>query len=423
MDPRQLALDILRRISTQGAFAGPLLRSALPPDLKDVDRGLITELVYGVLRQRGALDRALRKAAGKRLKDLDPKLHDVLRLAAYQLIFLDRIPDHAAVNSGVELAKSRAGRAGAGRTNQILRTLTRTPRDERVPQPPSFAQDPLAHVAAIGSVNTDIASILIDALGPQTARAFVLASLHSAPQSLRANLLQQDPKALQEELGAEPGHLPYAVRLPDGLRRLPSDLDAVRDGRASPQDEASMRVVELLAPQPGESILDVCSAPGGKSCHAAEKMQNRGEVFACDRLPERLNRVQENAERLGLTCIQTLDLLPELDSNFDRVLVDAPCSGLGTLRRHPEIRWRFKKDDLEPLVRTQDKVLRSGAERVRPGGVLVYSVCTVSQAEGPDRIQSLLSAFDLEEELFTGPQDPGQPDGFYAARLRKKQPV
>lgn len=414
---RSSALEVLRRVSTQGAFAGAALRALLPETASSADRGLATELVYGVLRYRGQLDRALRKAAGRRLKDLDPRLHDVLRLGAYQVMHL-RIPAHAAVHATVELAKGRAGGPGGRRANQILRRLSETPEDERVPPPPSKASDPVAFLAATGSVNVDVAKVLMEALGLDQSEAYLKASLQPAPHVLRLNPLRGERAALIDAVGGTPGQLAEAVVLPSSLRALPGDLDAVRNGLASPQDEASMQVVELLAPEAGERILDVCAAPGGKTCHAAERMKDEGEVVAHDRLPARLRRVETNAARLGLNSVRLAEVLPEPEPVFDRVLVDAPCSGLGTLRRHPEIRWRFRQDDLETLTRTQTKVLRAGAERVRPGGVLVYSVCTVTRAEGPDHVADL-GGFVLEESLRTGPHLPGAPDGFFAARLRK----
>ncbi|MBX2813289.1 MAG: 16S rRNA (cytosine(967)-C(5))-methyltransferase RsmB [Myxococcales bacterium] len=417
--PRQLALEVLRRVSTQGAFAGAALRNLMSPTLPAVDRRLVTELVYGVLRYRSHVDRALRRAAGRRLKDLNPRIHDVLRLGAYQIMYLTRVPDHAAVHSAVELAKNRAGSVGGRRTNQILRKLASTSPDQRLPPVPDLQSNPITHIAEEGSVHPDVARVLIQALGAETARAFALASLQPAPQTIRANILRAQPEALADEVQGTLGILPYAIRLPTSMGKLPSELAAVQDGRASPQDEASMRVVELLNPEPGQTMLDVCAAPGGKTCHAAERMTNRGVVYAYDRLPERLKRVSANAERLGLTSIQTIDILPPTTEHFDRVLVDAPCSGLGTLRRHPEIKWRFRETDLETLAPLQAKVLKAGADRVRPGGILVYSVCTVTPSEGSVHIRNL-EGFELEEELSTGPQEEGAPDGFYAARLRRR---
>lgn len=420
---RDIALDVLRRVFTQGAFASALLRSAFEqePDLPAPERGLATELVYGVLRRRGHLDRALGRG-GKRLKDLEPRLHDVLRIGAYQIMFLDRVPDHAAVNEAVEQARHRLGERGAGQVNAILRRLAATPPAERLAPPPPLERDPGRHVQEAGSIPRGLADLLVADLGPEAALAFVQASLLPAPLTLRANLLRTSRDALAAEVGGMPGRHRAAVRLPAAAGVLPADLLAVEEGRATPQDEASMAVVDLLAPERGERILDVCAAPGGKTTMIAETMHDRGLVLAHDRLPDRLERVRVRARKLGLDSIQIADILPPEDAEpFDRVLVDAPCSGLGTLRRHPEIRWRFQPDQLDSLTRVQRKVLAEGLRRLRPGGTLVYSVCTITRAEGQALIEAALAeasgALELREVLRTAPDQPGELDGFFAARL------
>lgn len=421
-DARTVALDVLRRVFKDKAFASSALRAAFAscPDLSASDRGLATELVYGVLRRRGLLDLALKKASGRRVKDLDPKLVDVLRLAAYQVVYLDRVPDHAAVSTAVELAKRARGPRGAAFTNAILRKLTGAPPDRRIPAPPPLAQDPVAHVSQAGSLPYALAARLVEDLGAEEAAAFAQASLDAAPLTLRANLLRTRVDELAKEVGGVPGNLPCSVVLPEATGVLPGDLAPVKAGRATPQDEASMRVVELLDPQPGERVLDLCAAPGGKTTHAAERMRDEGEVVAHDRLPVRLDRVRASAERLGLRCVKTAEALPGPEVAFDRVLVDAPCSGLGTLRRHPEIRWRLSDKDLADLRRTQAEVLAQGAARVRPGGVLVYSVCTVTRGEGEGQLEALGEDFERLELLRTGPHQPGAPDGFFAAKLRRR---
>jgi len=421
-DARSIALEVLRRVLKDHAFASSTLRAAFGanPQLCHQDRGLTTELVYGVLRRRGMLDLALRKASGRRIKDIDPRLLGVLRIAAYQLIYLDRVPDHAAVNCAVDTAKRLRGPRGGAFTNAVLRKLTGIAPEERVPTPPCIDDDPAAHVSQAGSLPMALAQRLVEDLGAQDAAAFAIASLDAAPLSLRTNLLRGDRQSLLQELEAEPGALPYSVRLPPAGGRLPGELEAVKQGRATPQDEASMRVVELLDPRPGETILDLCAAPGGKTTHTAERMNNEGRVVAHDRLPARLARVLQSAERLGLSIIELSEPLPEDKPTFDRVLVDAPCSGLGTLRRHPEIRWRLTDRDITELTRTQAEVLAQGAARVRPGGTLVYSVCTVTRAEGEAQVEQLGEQFKLDKMIRTSPHHDGAPDGFFAARLVKQ---
>lgn len=420
-DARATALEVLRRVFKDKAFASSALRAAFDrAPLSGADRGLTTELVYGVLRRRGLLDLALKKASGRRVKDFDPRIVDITRLAAYQLLYLDRVPDHAAVSTAVDLAKRARGPRGAAFTNAILRKLADTPPEARVPTPPRLDKDPVAHVSAAGSLPHALAARLVKDLGAQTAAAFATASLDPAPLTLRANPLRTTPEALAEEVSGTPGAREGSVRLPPAGGVLPGDLAAVREGRATPQDEASMRVVELLDPQPGESVLDLCAAPGGKTTHAAERMGDEGRVVAHDRVPHRLARVKQAADRLGLRSVELAEALPDTSVTFDRVLVDAPCSGLGTLRRHPEIRWRLSDADITSLVRTQDEVLAQGAARVRPGGTLVYSVCTVTEAEGAAHLSALEADFDLQESLRTGPHQDGAPDGFFAARLVRK---
>ncbi len=419
---RSVALEVLKRVSTQGAFASSALRSAFErgDSISSNDRALATELVYGVLRRRGELDRALKKSAGKRLKDLDPQLHDILRLGAYQLIALDRVPPHAIVSEAVEQAKKRRGKRGAATTNAILRKMSQAEPETRVPAPPALGNAPVAHIAALGNVCHDLAQRLVDDLGASEALDYLQACAKLAPLTLRANALQTTPQALAAEVGGQRGAGPFAVRLPSALGGLPAQLPAVLEGRATPQDEASMRVVELLDPQPGERILDVCAAPGGKSTYMAERMGNKGELLAYDRLPKRLARVAQSAERLGLSIIETVEVLPPPAPEFDRVLVDAPCSGLGTLRRHPEIRWRFRNEDLPALARTQAQVLQEGLLRLKPGGTLVYSVCTVTKMECEAQLEALGAPFEVEAQLRLAPHQEGAPDGFFAAKIRRR---
>ncbi len=412
---RDGALEVLRRVSTQGAFAGTTLRAAFPGgDPRDV--GLATELVYGVLRRRAQLDRALSKL-GRRLKDIDPKLHDVLRLGAYQLMFLERVPAHAAVSAAVEQGRARRGEKGAGQVNAILRKLSDLPPEQRLPPPAPLSADPVQHVMDVGALPRVIAEQWVAAIGAEGARAMALASLERAPLVLRTNTRRTTREALLAEVEGTPGAHPLAVHLPLKLGALPADLLPVAEGRATPQDEASMHVIDLLAPEPGDRVLDVCAAPGGKTTAIAERIDDRGRVVAHDRATEKLPGVRASAARLGLSSIEVVPVLPPTSELFDRVLVDAPCSGLGTLRRHPEIRWRFKAEDLERLVHIQTKVLAEGAARVRVGGTLVYSVCTVTPAEGPAQLTALGDAFERVDERRTQPDEPGAPDAFYAAKL------
>jgi 16S rRNA (cytosine967-C5)-methyltransferase len=414
-DARDVALEVLRRVDAEASFAAPVLRAEVERrGLQPADAGLATEIVYGLLRKRSFIDAALAHVSGRRIKDIDRKLIDILRIGAYQLMELDRIPDHAAVDVAVRQAKRR--KAHGGFVNAVLRKLARTPAAERLPPGPRPDAPPEQQVGFHGGVPLRLARQLVGDLGPDEALAFARASLEPAPLTLRVHP-RAEPQAIAAEVGGRIGALPYAIRLPGG--GLPAELDCVRRGDATPQDEAAMRVVELLDPQPGETVLDLCAAPGGKTTHIAERQGGQGRVVAYDRLPRRLARVAESAARLGLSGVETVEVLPPDDLRFDRVLVDAPCSGLGTLRRHPELRWKFDPDALAELASIQSELLSQGMARVRPGGVLVYSVCTITRTEGEDRLKDLGPHFVLEQTLRTGPHQPGAPDGFFVARLRR----
>ena len=426
---RQISLDVLHRVFTQGAFASAALRAEIKKTqgVSDQDKRLATDMVYGVLRLRNQLDKSIIKAAKlnrkkriRRFKDLDPKLHDVLRLAAYQIIFLDRVPDHAVVQEAVEQAKGRRGKPGASQTNGILRSLVDTPKEQQLAVAPELEKDPIAHISHAGSVSRAIAEIWIRDLGAEAARDLAIDCLQRAPLVLRANAMINTRNELLEKIEGSTGHHPLAIHLPARTGQLPAELECVREGQATVQDEASMHIIDLLDPQPEERILDVCAAPGGKTTAIAERMNDEGTVIAHDRTPEKLRNIENNAARLKLKSIAIAPVLPDLsEATFDRVLVDAPCSGLGTLRRHPEIRWRFRADDLTALTRTQTKVLQAGLDRLKPGGTLVYSVCTNTKAEA-EEILNKVEGFEITESIRYTPRDPGAPDAFFAAKLVKK---
>jgi len=425
---RQIALDVLHRVFTQGAFASAALRAEIRKqgEISDADKRLATDMIYGVLRLRNLLDKALLKAAKmnrekkiRRFKDLDPKLHDVLRLAAYQIMYLDRVPDHAAVQEGVEQAKNRRGKHAANQANAILRQLSETPSGQRHASLPNKDRDPISYISHVGSVSRAIAGLWISDLGMAEAEQLCQSSLHRAPIVLRVNELQTTRDALLTETGGTPGEHRLSVHLPMKFGQLPASLPCVREGRATVQDEASMHIIDLLNPQAGEKILDVCAAPGGKTTAIAERLKDEGLVLGHDRTPEKLKNIENNAARLQLSCVSSARVLPLAEEGlFDRVLVDAPCSGLGTIRRHPEIRWRFRLEDLKSLTRTQKTVLRSGLDLLKPGGILVYSVCTNTKAEAEEILESVQDATIIDTIRYK-PHDSGAPDAFFAAKLVK----
>ncbi|PNU21710.1 16S rRNA (cytosine(967)-C(5))-methyltransferase RsmB [Geothermobacter hydrogeniphilus] len=442
-DPRLLAYEILQRVE-QGAYADLALDEVLRRrGVSDPrDRGLLTELVYGVLRKRGRLDYALARHCRQPLGKLETKVLQILRLGAYQVLELERIPPSAAVNTSVNLARQVGLQRASGFINGVLRGLLRgLPRliwpDER--------KNPLEHLQHVCSLPHWLAKRWLAVYGAETAIHLAVAQLQPALLSLRCNTLKvsrEELLAYLERRGIAARACRFAaegVVLDDrrGLEVLPADWFQV-------QDEASMLVAPLLGVQPGETILDCCAAPGGKTTHLAALGDNRLAITALDLHPQRVELIRAGARRLGCAGVdaRVRDMTQSAEfpapAGFDRVLVDAPCSGLGVLRHNPETRWRRKPESLGELSALQSAILGRAAELLKAGGVLVYSVCTVTEEETGQVLEGFLAAHpqfvleDLREVmpqwaelcdrqgcLSTWPRHPYL-DGFFAARLRRR---
>ncbi|MDE0355193.1 MAG: 16S rRNA (cytosine(967)-C(5))-methyltransferase RsmB [Deltaproteobacteria bacterium] len=446
-NPREIALAIIDRVDRRGAYADVLLDARLEEaGLPRADGALLTRMVYGALRWRGRIDWVLGSVLRDPLEDLDPTARNLLRLGAYELLFLDRVPSYATVHELVELAKRRAGPGKARLVNAVLRRIARQEREAWTPPP---AGPGAAAPAAPGGPPRGGVGMLGEELGEGEGLQLMEANNQEAPLVLRANRLRTSRDALVQRLrsrgvDAEPGTWsPLAVRLRGASS--PAGLPEFREGLCQVQAEASQVVGLLAAPGPGMRVLDVCAAPGGKATHMAELMDGGGEVVACDVSERGLAKLAENARRLGLDCIHarvgdaTRDLPGETGA-FDRVLVDAPCSGLGTLRAHPEIRWRRTERDLPRMAALQARILDHAASRVRAGGVLVYATCTLSGVENEQVVEGFLDrhgGFVLEEaaahlpeaarSMTAGPYLLALPhrhdtDGFFAARMRRLRP-
>jgi 16S rRNA (cytosine967-C5)-methyltransferase len=445
-DARLLAFHVLARVERSRAFADLALRAALDRSpLEARDRALATELVYGTLRWRGRLDYELDQVLDSDLARLEPAVRTLLRLGAYQLRFVDRVPDHAAVNESVRCARALGLARASGLINAVLRRLSGPPGKISLP---TLEADPVRHLVDVLSIPTWVAERWLRTLGADEAAALALASNQVAPLTVRANRTRASRETLLEKLLPRfPGARPCRLA-PDGIRLEPR-VDPARDpgfqaGDFTVQDEASQLVVELLDPAPGERILDACAAPGTKTTAIAERVGATGQVLAVDRSARRLVRLERDKERLGLSRIQTRvadarEPLPHglADAGFQRILVDAPCSGLGTLRRNPDTRWRVRPGDLAGLARTQLALLQASASLLGPGGTLVYSTCTLFPEENELVVQKLLATNpglrivpgrELPEALagLAGPEGfvrtlphRHDADGFFMARLER----
>ena len=440
---RQLASVILLKVDSRQAYADILLDRALKAtELNERDRALLTELTYGTLRWRGNIDARLSRQLRRPLADTDEFIRNLLRVTVYQLLFLDKIPDYAAVNEAVELAKRQCGAKSAGFVNGVLRSLLR--QKDRTAQVSNRSN---ASRAEEFSHPEWLVERWIDEFGVSEASALMRANNQKAPLVLRANRLKCSREQLRERLLAHGLVASASEWSPEGIVLESAGnvekLPGYADGLFQIQGESSQLIAYLLAPEPRERILDACAAPGGKSCHIAELMNDSGTVIALDSSARGVERIRENVARLNLRSIDPTqaDVTKELSGvycqPYDRVLIDAPCSGLGTLRAHPEIKWRRQASDLERLSQLQRKILQRVVHYLRPGGTLVYSTCTITRDENDAIVETFLAQhkeFELEDaarylpeparhmvrgKYFQALPHRDNTDGFFAARLRK----
>lgn len=407
---RRAAFEILRRVEEEGAFAAPLLAST-GGELEPGDRALCHELVLGVLRRQLWLDRALAHFAGREPASLDAPVRRALRLGLYQLRFLTRTPAHAAVNESVQIVRAARLRSAAPLVNAVLRRATREPDYD----PAAGIEDAVERIAVETSHPAWLIARWIEAFGLEETHAFARSNNEPAPVAFRVNPLREDSETVVERLRAA-GAVTEESRVAPGawrVERSSAEASALLrslagEGSVYMQDEASQLVAHVLGPREGERVLDACSAPGSKTTHAAVLMRDRGLVVAGDVHRHRLRVVAESAARQGLDIVRAVALdaeesLPFAEESFDRVLVDAPCTGTGTLRHNPEIRWRITPHDVSELSARQLKILSNAARAVRPGGRLVYSTCSVEPEENEAVAARFLTASDAFVQVAARP--------------------
>ncbi len=443
---RSIALDVLRRARLREGFASDLLDERLAETpLSGLDRRLALQFVLGMVRRKATLDALIAPHLTRPFSETHPDTLDLLRLGAFQLGLLNQIPAHAAVHETVELAPPMVKKF----INAILRrvadaigtdtvdfpgplSLPVAPGRYRLLKQPAFydpRNDFPAYFAAAFSWPLWLARRWFETHGPE--ETIRLGFWFNEPPllALRVNATRTTRDEYLKSLDtlgipAEAGWQPQSVRLLTGasVRELPG----FEEGFFAVQDPTSMLVAEALKVEPGMTVLDLCAAPGGKTTHLAELMNNRGRIVACDIIPARLDTVAELGHRLGAGIVETVLIRDGTDAPmgpFDAALVDAPCSNTGVLGRRPEVRWRLEPQEFEHLIRLQTRLLIAAIQRVRPGGRIVYSTCSIEPDENRGLVQSVLKkipGLKLETERLSIPGKPS--DGGYFARLLKTEP-
>ena len=450
VDARHTALNVLNTVD-QGQKTLDHILQELPQDedyLTRRDRALLTAMVYGVLRWRGRLDHIIAYFSNMPLRKIQPAVLNILRLGLFQMIYLDRVPDSAAVNTSVELTKKTNNFRASGFVNALLRKAAVD--HERVPFS-TFQEDPLAFLTSVQSIPKWVAKRWLQRFAEHTIMTLASATNTIPPITLRSNTLKTTREQLIRSLEDEVQHIEPTSYTSDGVKiknpkqSIPQ-LSAYQKGWFQVQDEAAQLVALLLDPQPGEPVLDACAGLGGKTAHIAQLMQNQGTITALDRDSAKLHQLSAEMQRLGVTIVKTVchDLLSCLDGHqdrpFDRILLDAPCSGLGVMRRNPDVKWNSAEKRLKHYGDTQKRLLETLAPMVKAGGVLVYSVCSIEPEENEAIIDDFLkkrSDFVIDKDWGTLPETVrsdakptagfttlkfiDQMDGFYLARLKRKK--
>ncbi|RSL31413.1 16S rRNA (cytosine(967)-C(5))-methyltransferase RsmB [Salibacterium salarium] len=442
---REEALRMLERIDKEGAYSHLLLNHVLNEgSISHKDESLLTELVYGTIKRKNTLDYYIDPFIKKGVDSLQSWVLQLLRMSVYQFVYLDRVPERAVIHEAVQIAKKKGHKGISGLVNGVLRSMQRNGLpsiDENL----SFTKQ----LALTSSHPVWLLEDWIKAYGKDKAENMAHANLQPPVLSVRVNQVKTNKQDLRRRLEEEgctivDGHVSEDALLVTHGNVIATE--SYQEGLCTIQDESSMLIARFLQPMPGMKVVDACAAPGGKTTHAGELMENEGMIHAFDLHDKKVGLINEQVQRLGLTNVEAKSadarqLTEELEpKSMDRVLVDAPCSGLGVVRRKPELKWQKQRTDLNRLPSIQTAILNEAAELVKPGGRLVYSTCTVRKEENEDVLQAFLEqnpTFIKDEEakmnlpekltdhmevtegqLTIFPQD-FQSDGFFMAALKR----
>lgn len=436
---RKIAVEVLEKVFQHGSYSNIALNSALENSkLNDKDKALTTEIVYGTIKYKLTIDFIIEKFTKEKFKKIESLILNILRISIYQIKYLDKIPEFAAVNESVELARSFKSEGASKFVNGVLRNYLR---DKEI-KPNSM--DKLDELSLEYSYEKWMIKLFIDQYGEETADS-ILRNLNLTPSvTVRINNTKSDYDVVYDMLtksgyDVEDGNIcPEAISIKrgKGIEKNPLFIN----GYITPQDESAMLVAPSMELKPGMIVGDMCSAPGGKATHIAELMKDLGKVYAFDIHKNKLSLIKQNAERLGLKSIHcgVLDATKfdsKLNETFDRVLIDVPCSGLGIIKKKPEIKWTKNEEDLKNIFSVQRDILSNCCKYVKNGGILFYSTCTLNKAENEENILWFLEEhpeFRLEPIYFGNVENvvystngvitilPNETmDGFFMAKLRK----
>jgi len=433
---RDATIDVLLRVTERGVFLSDSIDKTLRRrDLSERGARFLTQLAYGTVRHQRLCDHILQRFLKQPLTELPPPIHTILRMGVFQALFCTQVTFPAMVHTSVDLAKKRGHPGTARLVNAVLK---RVPQQiDNVPLP---SEDKLVrHLGVRYSLPDWIVQDWVEAFGPDVAREMCVASSEQAPITIRTNTLKCSPDQLRSRLEQANVMVERSTRVPEELTVLdgsPLRTKLFQQGFFMLQDTASMIPPHLLEPSPGARVLDMCAAPGGKSTHLAQLMNDSGMVGAIDLSRRRTASIADNVQRLALSSVRPVcadALNAPFGLKFDGVLLDAPCTGLGTLRRHPDLKWRVKPEDSARLANLQRDLLRAAAQLCENGGRIVYSVCTITKEETQSvrTYAAALSGFHFEDgpawlndwKIAPGTYrtlpGKGNMDGFFLMRLRK----
>ncbi|MBN1300970.1 MAG: 16S rRNA (cytosine(967)-C(5))-methyltransferase RsmB [Melioribacteraceae bacterium] len=391
---RGIAVKILNRIDRTDAYLDKMLETEIrTSELKGHDKALLFEIVHGVIRNLGRIDWILNGFYKGQFSKCIPNVKNAMRVALYQILFLDRVPDYAAVNEAVDFVKKLQGKKPADLTNAVLRNIIRNKEGIRYPDP---EEDLLGYYSTYYSHPSWLVKRWINRFGEKQTEELLKANNNKPSLYLRTNTILTSTEELKKLLDSVQLKYTDGKFLPDFIRL--NNLSNIADweyfgkGYFSIQDESTGFACYLLDIQPGQRVLDLCAAPGGKTGLLADLMKNSGELVALDKYESRLDILKKNMERLGVTNItyKAIDSSEYKDNQFDRILIDVPCSGLGTLTKKPDIKWKRDIVDIRKLNISQSELLANGASLLKPGGCLVYSTCTIEPDENFEIIKKFL---------------------------------